>query len=357
MTHLQDLAGAEALAVAIVDTLSEPFLVLDETLCVIAGSRCFYEVFEEESATVQGLSLFDISKGQWDIPGLRQLLAAVVTQQTSLDGFEFDAGFAERGSRTIQLNARPIRTRGIDGKMVLLAIKDITERRLIEQEKQQLLEHTESLVEQQKTLLREMQHRIANSLQIISSILLIKAGSVTSEETRKELRDAHRRVMSVADIQNHLHASDGIEQIEMKPYLDKLVAGLASSMIAPDQDIEIKVAAEPGSLPSSHAVSLGLIVTELIMNALKHAFPHSSSPGRLQVRFQKSNGDWKLTVSDNGVGRSESKAPKPSTGLGTAIIKALAQQLGAQRSEPPTKGGLIVEITRATFTPRLPRAA
>src|SRR3954454_13201304 len=102
---------------------------------------------------------------------------------------------------------------------------DITERREVEQEKQRLLEHTEELLEQQKTLLREMRHRIANSLQIIASILLLKAGAVSSEETKNELRAAHQRVMSVATVQGHLQASDGIEEIEMGPYLKKLGAG------------------------------------------------------------------------------------------------------------------------------------
>jgi two-component sensor histidine kinase len=357
MTRLHDLVDAETLALAIVDTLPEPFLVLDEALCVLAGSRCFYEVFSEGPEAIHGLSMFDLSEGQWDIPGLRQLLETVVTERTTLDGFEFESDFATQGTRTLQLNAHPIHDRNIGGKMVLLAIKDVTERRLIEQEKQQLLQNAERLLEQQKTLLREMQHRIANSLQIISSILLLKAGSVASEETKNELRDAHRRVMSVAAIQNHLHASDGIEQIEMEPYLDKLVAGLSSSMIGPQQDIQIEVTADPGSLPSSHAVSLGLIVTELIMNALKHAFPESSAPGRLRITFEKAKTDWKLTVADNGIGRGKSTPARASTGLGTAIIKALAQQLDAQITEPATDTGLIVEVTRATFVSRLPRAA
>jgi two-component sensor histidine kinase len=356
MTQLHDLADAEALALAIVDTLPEPFLVLDEALCVLAGSRCFYEVFNEDAESIHGLSLFELSHGRWDVPGLQQLLTAAVADRTTLDAFEFEGDFA-KGTRTIQINAHPIRDPKIGSRMMLLAIKDITERRIIEQEKQELLEHTERLLEEQKTLLREMQHRIANSLQIISSILLIKAGSVTSEETKNELRDAHRRVMSVADIQNHLHASDGIEQIEMKPYLDKLVTGLASSMIGPQQDIAINVSADPGCLPSSHAVSLGLIVTELIMNALKHAFPESGKPGRLKITFEKAKADWKLTVSDNGVGRGKPTATPRSTGLGTAIVKALAQQLDARITEPATKSGLVVEVTRATFVSRLPRAA
>src|SRR6185503_2913364 len=108
-------------------------------------------------------------------------------------------------------------------------------------------------------LLREMRHRIANSLQIIASILLLKAGAVTSEETKSELRAAHQRVMSVAAVQSHLHASDGIEHIE------------------------IRVSADAGELPTSDAVSIGLIVTELIINAVKYAFPIPRSSAAIRV--------------------------------------------------------------------------
>ena len=288
MQRDRDLAEAQALALAIVDTLPEPFLVLDDSLQLLAGSRCFYELFGEDPTSTYGCSLFALSAGQWDIPGLRQLLAQVVDDHTAVDGFEFEREFAKLGKCTLHLNALPIRNRDGPGKMVLLAIKDITERRVAEREKQQLLEHTEELLEQQKTLLREMQHRIANSLQIIASILLLKAGAVTSEETKAELRAAHQRVMSVAAVQGHLHASDGIEQIEIGPYLTKLCSGLASSMVGPKQDIEITVIANSGTLPTSHAVSIGLIVTELIINAVKYAFPvrHSSahSGGKLRGR-------------------------------------------------------------------------
>jgi chemotaxis protein methyltransferase CheR len=241
--------------------------------------------------------------------------------------------------------------------MVLVAMKDITERREAEQEKQRLLEHTEELLEQQRTLLREMRHRIANSLQIIASILLLKAGSVTSEETKNELRAAHQRVMSVAAVQGHLNASDGIEQIEMGPYLAKLGAGLGSSMVGPKQAIDIAVGASEGALPTSHAVSIGLIVTELIMNAIKYAFPKARSSARIRVTFEKAKSDWKLSVSDNGVGRSRHKDSAASTGLGTALIGALAKQLDAQISETSSPKGLTVHVTRSTFESRLPVAA
>jgi chemotaxis protein methyltransferase CheR len=357
MKQRHDLAEAQALALAIVDTLPEPFLVLDDTLHLLAGSRCFYEVFAEDPATAHGRSLFELSGGQWDIPGLRQLLTAVGPQHTALDGFEFEQDFGARGRRTIQLNALPIRDEGGDSRMVLLAIKDITDRREAEQEKQRLLEHTEKLLEQQRTLLREMRHRIANSLQIIASILLLKAGSVSSEETKKELRAAHQRVMSVAAVQNHLNTSEGIEQIEMGPYLTKLSAGLASSMVGPKQHIDIAVVASEGGLPTSHAVSLGLIVTELIMNAIKYAFPKARASARIRVTFEKAKSDWKLTVSDNGVGRSDSEDSPESTGLGTALVGALAKQLDAQIMETSSRKGLTVGVTRSTFESRLPVAA
>jgi chemotaxis protein methyltransferase CheR len=226
-----------------------------------------------------------------------------------------------------------------------------------EQEKQRLLEHTEELLEQQRTLLREMQHRIANSLQIIASILLLKAGSVSSEETKNELRAAHQRVMSVAAVQSHLNTSEGIEQIEMGPYLTKLSAGLASSMVGPRQHIDIVVAASEGTLPTSHAVSIGLIVTELIMNAIKYAFPKTRSSARTRVTFETARADWKLTVSDNGVGRLRREDTEPSTGLGTALISALAKQLSAQISETSSPKGLTMNVTRSTFESRLPVVA
>jgi PAS domain S-box-containing protein len=357
MNELHDLAEAQRLALAIVDTLPEPFLVLDNTLHLLAGSRCFYEVFGEDPAKAHGRSLFDLSDGQWDIPGLRQLLTAVVPQRTALQGFEFENDFAHLGRRTIQLNALPIRDDNGESRMVLLAIKDITDRRVAEQEKQRLLEHTEELLEQQRTLLREMQHRIANSLQIIASILLLKAGSVSSEETKNELRAAHQRVMSVPAVQSHLNTSEGIEQIEMGPYLTKLSAGLASSMVGPRQHIDIVVAASEGTLPTSHAVSIGLIVTELIMNAIKYAFPKTRSSARIRVTFETARADWKLTVSDNGVGRLRREDTEPSTGLGTALISALAKQLSAQISETSSPKGLTMNVTRSTFESRLPVVA
>jgi two-component sensor histidine kinase len=356
MRQFDNLADAQILALAIVDTIPEPFLVLDERLNLLAASRCFCEVFEEDPANIQGRPFFELSGGQWDVPLLRQRLESIVREHAPMNGFELEHDSSHMGRRTMLLGARLVRYEVSSSPTLLLAFKDITDRRSIELEKQALLEHTEELLAQHQTLLREMEHRIANSLQIIASILLLKAGAVASEETRNELRDAHQRVMSVAAVQSHLHASDGIDRIDIGAYLNKLCAGLATSMVGPNQAIEVDVIADPGTLQTSHAVSLGLIVTELIINAIKYAFPTAREGARILIRFETDEADWKLSVGDNGCGRVASSGASRS-GLGTAIIGALAKQLQARIDEVSNEGGLRVEVTRATFSSRVPVAA
>jgi chemotaxis protein methyltransferase CheR len=360
MRQFDNLADAQTLALAIVDTLPEPFVVLDHNLCVLAASRCFYEHFREDPARTRGRPFFDLGDRQWDVPALRLLIETIIPEHSSMDNFEVEHDFVHLGRRTMLLNARLVRYEDDSSRTILIAFKDITARRAIEREKQELLEDTERLLGQQRTLLREMEHRIANSLQIIASILLLKAGAVGSEETRLELRDAHKRVMSVAAVQSHLHAVEGIERIDIAAYLAKLSAGLAASMIGPHQGIEIEVVSDAGTLPSSEAVSLGLIVTELVINAIKYAFPTARPGARILVTFEFDVADWKLSVSDNGSGRKPTVAAAGSGGsggLGTAIVAALAKQLKAQIDEVSSASGLRVEIAHATFASHLPLAA
>ena len=228
MKQFHSLAEAQTLALAIVDTLPEPFLVLDEKLRVLAGSRCFYEVFMEDPAAAHGRSLFALGEGHWDMPGLRTLLETVVPDHASVEGFEFEQDFRHIGKRTVQLNAHPIHDNGDcqpDGPFC-----DQGHHRPAawpRRKKNGCSSIPRNCSSSRRRLLREMRHRIANSLQIIASILLLKARSVMSEETKNELRDAHQRVMSVAAVQSHLHEVEGIEQIDMGAYLAKLAAGLA----------------------------------------------------------------------------------------------------------------------------------
>jgi two-component sensor histidine kinase len=200
-----------------------------------------------------------------------------------------------------------------------------------------------------------MQHRVGNSLQIIASIILMKARTVQSEETRLHLQDTHSRVISIAVVQEHLHGSGAGGPVEMTPYLAKLCDSLATSMIGDSRPISLTVSGGGGSTTSREAECLGLIVTELVMNALKHAFPTNKgdgrmTDGRITVGYDTAGTNWKLSVADNGVGRPDGVFAQVKTGLGTSIVKALAHQLGAQVETLADPQGTTVSVTRATFS-------
>jgi two-component sensor histidine kinase len=338
------------LAQAIVDTIREPVLVLDKDLCVVTANRSFYLTFKMNRQDVQGRPVYALGDGQWNIPELRLLLENIAPQHAVMEAYEVEQDFSGIGRRTMLLNARKVFYEENSHTTILLAIEDITERRAMEREVKELLQ-------QKDVLLQEMQHRVANSLQIIASILLIKARTVRSEETRLHLQDAHQRVMSIAAMQQQLQASEPGTTIELGPYLSRLCETLAASMIGDRRPISVNVHVEGGTASSSQAVSIGLIVTELVINALKHAFPGDRSDGTVIVAYDLAEPNWRLTVSDNGIGRPDGHSEKTNPGLGTTIIEALAKQLDARVEILMNPLGTTVSITHETFASRLPAAA
>ena len=132
---------------------------------------------------------------------------------------------------------------------------------------------------------------------------------------------------------------------------------LATSMIGDSRQITIEVIGRGGVATCRDAESIGLIATELVMNAIKHAFPVEESDGRIVVAYDADKANWKLSVADNGVGRPDGTFAQSKTGLGTGIVKALAQQLGAKIETLADQAGTTVSITHATFWIKENRAA
>jgi two-component sensor histidine kinase len=348
MSDIQTFLGVQdvgSLAQAIVDTVVEPLVVLDSQLRVITASRSFYLTFRVNRQNTQGRLLYDLGEGQWNIAELKMLLEKVLPEHGVVEAFEVDREFPGLGRRTMCLSARKVFYEGNPHATLLLTMADVTAQRAMEQEMKELMW-------QKELLLEEMQHRVANSLTIIASILMLKARTVQSDETRQHLQDAHSRVMSVAAVQNHLHAAGQIGSIEMAPYLSRLCEALAESMIGESRPILLKVEATAGHVPSRQAVSIGLLVTELVINALKHAFPAVTRGGQVVVAYELAGTNWKLSISDNGIGVPDAHAGhlgQKGSGLGTSIVKALAQQLEAQVDVVSGPTGTIVSITHATF--------
>jgi chemotaxis protein methyltransferase CheR len=140
--------------------------------------------------------------------------------------------------------------------------------------------------------------------------------------------------------------------VEIAPYLSKLCASLAESMIGESRPATLTVAADKGWALSADAISLGLIVTELVINALKYAFPDQKKAATVKVTYEVNGTDWKLSVCDNGVGRRDGGGSPAKGGLGTSLVQALAHQLDAKVEIVDSPTGMSVSITRATFVSR-----
>lgn len=345
---------AAALARAIVDTVRDPLLVLDQELRIVAASRAFYQTFQLADQDIRGHLIYEIEDGQWNIPELRIILETIAKDHATVEGYEVDREFPRVGRRIMLLNARKVFYAEAGHTTTLLAFEDVTERRVVEKRVQELLREKDLLLE-------EIQHRVANSLQIIASILLMKARTVQSEETRLQLEDAHKRVLSVAAVQQHLQVTGRGAPIAISTYLTKLCETLAQSMIGESRPISLKVetdaAADIATVVSHQAVSIGLIVTELVMNALKHAFPGERKNAAIVVSYKVSDSDWELMVSDNGDGRPNQSPNQQKGGLGTSLVKALAKQLDATVEIASDFHGTATTITHATFKSKPLKAA
>ena len=202
----------------------------------------------------------------------------------------------------------------------------------------------DDLVREKQWLRNEIQHRVVNSLQIIASVLLQSARKVQSSETREHLRDAHNRVMSIAMLQKRL-SSAAVDNVGLKNYFADLCNDIGVSMIGDPGRIKLTTQCDDSVVDPDMSVSLGLVVTELAINALKHAFPGRTQHGSIKVGFTSDGKAWTLVVADDGIGMPKDKEDR-KPGLGTGIVEALASQLGAIVTISDAAPGTQVSVVR-----------
>jgi two-component sensor histidine kinase len=322
------------LALALVGSSSAPLLLLDGNLAVIAASTSFCNAFGIDPLSVAGAELFALGRGEWDVPQLRALLAATARGDADIEAYEMDLRGDGRKTRRLVLNVKKLDYGDPDHVRLVVAVLDVTEARVADKLRDDLL--------REKTiLLQEVQHRVANSLQIIASVLMQSARKVQSEETRAHLRDAHNRVMSIAAVQQQLSVSR-LGDVELRPYFTQLCQSLGASMIHDRGQLSVEARVDDSESSADVSVSLGLIVTELVINALKHAFP-GRRKGKIVVAYHAAPTGWTLSVADDGTGMpKDAAAIKP--GLGTSIVQALAAQLKADFSISDASPGTLASI-------------
>lgn len=329
------------LALALVGSSSAPLLLLDGDLSLIAASTSFCDAFEIDPVRAVGRQLFGLGNGEWDVPQLRSLLNATAFGDADIEAYEMDLKGSHRETRHLVLNAKKLAYGDPGHIRLVVAIVDVTDARVADKLRDDLLHQKDDLLREKGILLQEVQHRVANSLQIIASVLLQSARKVQSKETRVHLRDAHNRVMSIATVQQQLAVSS-LGEVELRPYLVQLCQSLGASMVRDRNQLSIEVNVDESKTSADVSVSLGLIVTELVINALKHAFP-GHRKGRIVVAYQGAPSGWTLSVGDNGVGMPKDAA-SAAPGLGTSIVQALAAQLRADLKVSDAKPGTAVTV-------------
>ena len=326
-----------ALALAVVGSSTVPLVLLDGDLTLVAASTSFFRAFEIDDADAPGRSLFELGSGEWNVRQLRALLKATAAGSVAVEAYEMDLKAKGREPRHLVIHAQKLDYGQPDHIRLLLSVADVTDARLAEKLKDDLLR-------EKAVLLQEVQHRVANSLQIIASVILQSARRVQSEETRVHLTDAHNRVMSVATLQQQLAASR-LGAVALGPYFIQLCESLGASMIRDHDQLKLAVEADESSVEADTSVSLGLVVTELVINALKHAFP-GGRHGKILVGYQSHGPNWTLSVRDNGIGMPKD-AESAIPGLGTSIVEALASQLNARVQVAEGHPGTIVSLIHA----------
>ncbi len=208
---------------------------------------------------------------------------------------------------------------------------DVTERKQAE-------ERTKSALREKEVLLQEVYHRVKNNMQIISSLLSHQAAASGDDRIKAILQESQNRVLSMALIHQELYQSADLARVGLAPYIRKLASGLFQSYGAEVRDIELDLQMEEVHVNIETAIPCGLIVNELLSNALKHAFPDGRS-GVVKVELAREDGDrYVLWVSDDGIGCREVDM-RTADSLGLRLVQDLTRQL---------QGDLEIDCDRGT---------
>lgn len=196
-----------------------------------------------------------------------------------------------------------------------------------------------------EALLREVNHRVANSLQLVSTLVSLQSNALEDGAARAALQDTQRRITAIGQVHRRLYSTHDVENVDMQEYLGALVDELAQTWSTDEAPRRVSLAVEPFRLPTDRAVSLGVIVNELVTNSCKYAYPPTAA-GEIRVVLRQRGDHFELAVEDDGVGLTPGAAPK-GTGLGTRVVRAMAQSLQSAIVYDPGHAGVRATLTAA----------
>lgn len=191
--------------------------------------------------------------------------------------------------------------------------------------------------ERLEILMREVHHRVSNSLQMVSSFVSLQANQTADEAARNALEATQSRIQAIAKVHHRLYTRDDLTTIDLDDYLATLVADLRKSVDKDGRNIAISLTADPVEVSPDEAVSVGVVVNELIGNATKYAFD-GTMPGKIDITLERAGAGYQLTVSDDGSG-FDPAAKARGTGMGMRIMTAVTRSLGCKIEYVPAEKG------------------
>jgi two-component sensor histidine kinase len=226
------------------------------------------------------------------------------------------------------------------------ALTQAVERRALEAAKTAVEADLRRSNERLVALLREVNHRVANSLQLVSAFVHMQSSALADPAAKAALEDTQRRIAAVAQVHRSLYTGDGVETVAMDDYLAALLAELEQAWSTPAAPRTLRLVSEPIEMATDRAVSLGVIVNELVSNACKYAYGPGRA-GEVRVSLERDGAAaFRLSVEDDGCGIQPGAAPR-GTGLGTKVIGAMAKSLQAKLIYDPAHEGVRAVLNAA----------
>jgi len=230
------------------------------------------------------------------------------------------------------------------GGLTMAFVSDITARKQAEHEREQLIGQLERALSEKTILLKEVHHRVKNNLAVIAGLLGMQSDALEDERAKEALKETQRRVMSMALIHEYVYGTEHLDRVNFGQYMRQFVDELSGSLALRPELITVDLQAEELNLPVHRAIPCGLILSELLSNAMKYAFPEGRT-GEIKVRFARVQGD-ELTLScqDNGVGLPDGFDWRNTPTLGLRIVNILSRQIDGELTVESSPAGARFEL-------------
>ncbi|AMN42177.1 sensor histidine kinase [Rhodoplanes sp. Z2-YC6860] len=223
------------------------------------------------------------------------------------------------------------------------AVDQAIEKARLQRERDRAEREVREAKERAEVMLHEVNHRVANSLQLVASLVGLQSKSINEPAVRDALGEIQARISAIAGVHRRLYTSADVRSVEISEYLASLLRDLEATLKESGHASTVRLTAEPTHVPTDKAVSIGVVVTELVTNAFKYAYP-TDKGGEIRVLLKKiAAKKVSLKVEDDGVGW-RGDGPIKGTGVGSRIVNALARGLGSAVVYAPTSAGCHITL-------------